>query len=216
MRVRYLLPAVVVAVAAQCASQTETQHAFEGSFRLSPRFDLTLHARIRTEPRTLGFYQARGGPILEYAAKNGLSLIGGYFYAQQENSDKDFIGGHRWFGGGAAEFYAGKAARLQFRALAERFDLTQGRDFARYRFRARVRGNRNVAPYGSVENFLDARGWRSTRYAAGLQVGNGSNISFDFGYFLEPRRRELGPLRHMFMTAIYWRFGARQRGDPDR
>ncbi len=199
----------------KAGAQTETQHGFDGSLRLAPRLDLVLHARIRTQPGRLGLYQARAGPILEYSWNSRFRLIAGYYYAQQENSQEDFIGGHRWFGGGEARVWSAVRARADVRFLAERFELAQGRDFARYRVRARVSGNRAVAPYGSVENFLDAGGWRSTRYAAGVRVGNGTRLSFDVGYFLEPRRADVGPTRHMFMTGVHWNFRTRRKADPD-
>lgn len=202
---------------AGCAAwgQTETQHGLDGSFGLTKRLDLVLHTRIRTQPGRLGFYQIRGGPILEYAVRKGWKLIAGYYYAQQENSAEDFIGGHRWFAGSEATVWNRNSARLDLRALAERFELAQGSDFNRYRVRVRISGRRAVAPHAGVENFLDARGWRSTRYSAGIRTGNGSRLSFDFGYFVEPRRADLGATRHMWMTGVNWNFGTRRRGDPD-
>lgn len=106
-----------------------------------------------------------------------------------------------------------KGTEADARALAERFDLSQGSDYNRYRFR--VSGKQKIAPYGSVENFVDAEGWRSTRYAAGLRVGNGARVAFDFGYFLEPRRADVGKTRHMFMTGVHWRFGGRRLPGSD-
>lgn len=197
-----------------CA-QTETQHAVDGSIRLSPRLDVVLHARVRTQPGLLGFYQGRMGPIFDYSVTGKLALIGGYYYARQESSERDFIGGHRWFGGGEASLWGGRRAEADVRALAEWFDLAQGNNYSRYRFRFRVSGKRRVAPYGSVENFLDAGGWRSTRYAAGLRLGNGSRVAVDFGYFLEPRRADVGRTRQMFMTGVHWKFGARRLPGPD-
>lgn len=199
----------------RAAAQTETQHAFEASLRLGPRLDLVLHSRIRTQPGALGFYQVRGGPILEYTMARGLKLIGGYYYAQQENSMEDFIGGHRWFGGGEGGLWTGRSVKVDLRGLAERFELAHGKGFGRYRFRLRAGGRRPVAPYGSVENFLDAHGWRSTRYAAGLRIRNGSPFSFDLGYFIEPRRADVGRTRHMFMTGVHWNFRTRRQSDPD-
>jgi len=106
--------------------------------------------------------------------------------------------------------------KVDLRGLAERFELAQGNGYGRYRFRLRASGRQSpVAPYGSVENFLDAHGWRSTRYAAGLKIQNGSPVSFDLGYFLEPRRADVGRTRHMFMTGIHWNFKTRRQSDPD-
>lgn len=199
----------------RAGAQTETQHAMDGTFGLRPKLDLVIHARIRTQPGRLGFYQIRGGPILEYRVQPGWKLIAGYYYTQQENSTEDFIGGHRGFAGAEAALWSPGAARVDMRGLAERFELAEGSDFSRYRLRVRISGKQSVAPHAGVENFLDAKGWRSTRYSAGIRAGNGSRLSFDIGYFLEPRRADVGPTRHMWMTGVHWNFGARRRGDPD-
>lgn len=211
---RIFLSVWLAAAGAPLRAQTETQHAFDASLRLRPRLDLVLHSRIRTQPGSLGLYQVRAGPILEYSAA-GLKWIGGYYYARQENSDEDFIGGHRYFGGAEGRLWNRGRISGDLRILAERFAPDRARDFARYRVRTRLSGRKAVAPYGSVEVFFDAGGWRSTRYAAGVRAGNGSRISFDFGYFAEPRRRDVGPLRHMFLTGLHWNFGTRRRADPD-
>jgi len=205
---------LILTLVPQAAAQTETQHGFDSGFRIRPRLDLVLHGRIRTRPGALGLYQARFGPVFEYSGRRGLKWIGGYYYTQQENSDDDFIGGHRYFGGAEARVMETGAFRLEMRALAERFEQARN-SFARYRFRVRVSGLSRVAPYAGVENFLDANGWRSARYAAGLRVRNGARIAFDFGYFVEPRRADVGRTRHMFMTGLHWSFGTRRRGDPD-
>jgi hypothetical protein len=175
---------------------------------------VVLHGRLRTRPGSLGLYQARFGPLFEYSGPKGLKWIGGYYYTQQENSDADFIGGHRYFGGAEIRIVETGSARVETRDLAERFEQA-GKSFARYRLRARVSGLSRVAPYASVENFLDANGWRSARFAAGLRMRNGARIAFDFGYFVEPRRADIGRTRHMFMTGLHGSFGARRRGDPD-
>jgi len=187
----------------------------DGSIGLTPKLDLVIHTRIRTQPGRLGFYQIRGGPILEYTVRRGWKLIAGYYYTQQENSAEDFIGGHRGFAGSEGTVWNAKTARLDLRALAERFELAQGSDFTRYRVRLRISGRRAIAPHAAVENFLDAHGWRSTRYSAGIRAGNGSRLSLDFGYFVEPRRANVGALRHMWMTGLHWNFRTGRRGDPD-
>jgi len=215
-RWRWLALAALLAAGQEAAAQAETQHGFDAGFRLTARLDLVLHGRIRTQPGRLGLYQARGGPILEYSWNSRFRLIAGYYYAEQENSQKDFIGGHRWFGGAEGRVWSARPSRVDVRLLAERFELAQGRDYTRYRVRARVSGTRTAAPYGSVESFFDAQGWRSTRCAAGLRWRNGRSISFDVGYFVEPRRADIGRTRHMFLTGVHWNFGTERRPDPDR
>jgi hypothetical protein len=90
---RWLFILAVTGAGMAVSAQTETQHAFDAGIRLTPRLDLVLHARIRTQPGQLGFYQVRGGPVFEYTLQRAWKLIAGYYYAQQENSAEDFIKG---------------------------------------------------------------------------------------------------------------------------
>jgi hypothetical protein len=211
---RLLITAAVI-LTIPAAAQTETQHAFDASFRAGARVDIVAHARLRIRPGPLGLYQVRGGPIVEYSSADRVKLIGGYYYAEQEDSGRNFTSGHRWFGGGEVALWKSRAPRTLFRGLAEWFEPAEGSAYWRYRFRVRISGQKKAAPYSSVENFWDARGWRSTRFAAGLRVNNGSRIALDFGYFVEPRRAAMGGTRHMFMTGVHWNFKTKRRGDPD-
>ncbi len=122
---RILLFLWLASEGSQLCAQTETQHALDLSVRLRQRLDLVLHSRIRTQPGRLGFYQIRSGPILEYSAA-GVKWIGGYYYTQQESSEEDFIGGHRFFGGAEGRLWNVRRASGDLRMLAERFDLGRG------------------------------------------------------------------------------------------
>lgn len=74
----WLLAVLALPGAARACAQTETQHAFDGSIKLTRRLDVVLHARVRTQPGLLGFYQGRLGPIFEYSANGRVTLIAGY------------------------------------------------------------------------------------------------------------------------------------------
>lgn len=197
------------------AASVETQHALDVTLPLYPRLELLLHSRIRTQPGGLGFYQVRAGPILSWDATRRIALLGGYYYAQQERRiDRDFIGGHRFFGG--AEFAVVETRRfsLDQRVLIERFLSDAAPDFNRYRLRSRLSANGVVAPYTSHEFFFDALGWRSNRHSAGIRWSPLPALQIDLGYLYEHRRPEVGPARHMWLTSIHFKKTPR-RADAD-
>lgn len=197
------------------AASVETQHAFDVTIPLNRRLELLLHSRSRTQPGGLGFYQVRAGPILSWDATKRIALLGGYYYAQQERRiDRDFIGGHRFFGG--AEFAVAETRRfsLDQRVLFERFLSDAAPDFNRYRLRSRLSAKGVVAPYTSHEFFFDALGWRSNRYSAGIRWSPLPALQIDLGYFYEHRRLEVGPARHMWLTSIHFKKKPR-RADAD-
>ncbi len=144
-----------------------------------------------------------------------VTLLGGYYYAQQERKiDSDFIGGHRLFGG--VEFTAVETRRLAFeqRLLTERLLSDAAPDFNRYRLRSRLSAKGAVAPYTSHEFFLDGQGWRSNRHCAGVRWSVMPAVQIDLGYLYEHRRTGVGPDRHMWLTSIHLKKSAR-RGVPD-
>lgn len=197
------------------AADVETQHAFDATLPLKPRLELILHSRVRTQPGGLGFYQVRAGPILSWDAAARMTLLSGYYYAKQERRiDRDFIGGHRFFGG--AEFAVVEARRfsIEQRLLTERFLSDAAPDFNRYRLRSRLSAKGAVAPYTAHEFFFDAQGWRSNRHSAGVRWSPLRAWQVDLGYLYERRRHAVGPDRHMWLTSIHWKKTSR-RADPD-
>lgn len=128
------------------AADVETQHALDVTLPLRPKLELILHSHIRTQPGGLGFYQFRAGPIVSWDPTPRITLLSGYYYAQQERKiDSDFIGGHRLFGG--AEIAAAETRRWAFdqRFLAERLLSDAVPDFNRYRLRSRLSPKSSVA-----------------------------------------------------------------------
>ncbi|MBL8232783.1 MAG: DUF2490 domain-containing protein [Bryobacterales bacterium] len=196
------------------AQVSETQHAFEWAYPLAPKLDLIVHSRLRTQPSGLGLYQGRMGPIFDYNFTPRLSLLGGYYFTLQTDEERDVRGRHRFFGG--VEVTAIREGRhtLDVRTLTERF-TGAGTDFTRNRNRARWTYRAKVSPYLSGELFLDAKGWRSTRFSGGVRYKVARFADLDLGYFYEPRRADLGPHRHMFLTSIHFRKIPGKRADPD-
>jgi hypothetical protein len=183
-------------------ANVETQHAFDVTLPLKPRLELVLHARARTQPGGLGFYQVRTGPSVSWDAAPRISLLGGYYYAQQERKI-DFIGRHRLFGGAEVAVLNTRRLSVDQRALAERFLSDAADGFNRYRLRSRWSVKGSVAPYTSHEFFFDAQGWRSNRHSAGIRWSVLPALQIDLGYLYEHRRTGVGPHRHMWLTSIH-------------
>ena len=146
------------------AADVETQHALDATLPVRPKIELILHSRIRTQPGGLGFYQFRAGPIVAWDATPRITLLIGYYYAQQERKiDSDFIGGHRLFGG--AELAVAETRRWTFdqRILTERLLSDAAPDVNRYRLRNRIRWS--PLPAIQFDSGLPLRappGWRGT------------------------------------------------------
>ena len=196
-------------------SDVETQHAFDVTLHPKPTLDLVIHSRIRTQPGGLGFYQVRAGPILSWDASHRISLLGGYYYAQQERKiDNDFIGGHRLLGGAEVALVDRRRFSLEQRFLAERFLSDAADDFNRYRLRTRLSATYSVAPYTTHELFFDAQGWRSNRHSAGVRWNLLPAVQIDLGYLYEHRRTGVGPDRHVWFTSVHWKKSPRS-AEPD-
>lgn len=214
------ISALALAAGLQAQQQpfiAETQHAFEVSRPFGSKWQATLHSRGRTQPGGLGPYQFRVGPIVEYSVTKRFSWIGGYYFSAQRQRERDVRGSHRPFGGGEFTIAQSPKWELDTRALAERFVSNSSADFTRYRNRFRWAWKARVAPYMSVETFFDSKGPRSVRYSGGIRTSTrGKRADVDFGYFLEPRREDLGRDRHMFLTNLHFRWKTTtKRPDPD-
>jgi hypothetical protein len=197
------LAALVLGTALAARAQTfETQHGFDTTFQPRSRWEVTLHGRIRTQPRGSGLYQARGGPIVEYEVNRRVGILGGYFFSRQEAAG-GWLSTHRPFGGVEATAFSRRRFDADARVMAERFMPQEGRDFARYRERIRARAKGPAAPYASVEWFQDRQGLRSIRYAAGLRFRPRDRVTVDVGYFYERRPERLGGDRHMLLTTFH-------------
>jgi hypothetical protein len=163
----------------------------------------------------VNLYQVRAGPVVSFAATSRLSLLGGYYFTQQERRDNDFIAGHRLFGGAEGEAWSSSLLRLQWRGLAERFFPGGDPPFNRYRTRVRMSAKTRVAPYAGVELFFDNEGYRSARISTGVTWRASERIQLDLGYFFEERVRRIGFDRHMFSTSLHFRGKRPRTGDPD-
>lgn len=211
---RILALALAAAVAHPLwGSDVETQHAYDVTLPLKPRVELILHSRVRTQPGGLGFYQVRAGPTVSWDAAPRISLLGGYYYAQQERKiDNDFIGGHRLFGGAELSLMDTRKLSVDQRFLTERFLSNAADDFNRYRLRSRLSAKSSVAPYTSHELFFDAQGWRSNRHSVGVRWRFLPALQVELAYLYEHRRTGVGPNRHVWFTSVHWKKSSRGAG----
>lgn len=185
------------------ATDLETQHAVDFGFQARANLEITLHTRFRVQPRDLDRHQVRAGPILIWAVRPRLALIGGYYYyAQSDPVDRDYVKGHRFFGGVEAPLWSRGRLRFDQRALVERSAIAGPADFNRYRFRSRLMLRGAVSPYSFHEFFFDARGWRSDRNGGAIRWSPRRPVTLDFGYFYERRRADVGPERHVWFTSL--------------
>jgi hypothetical protein len=206
---------VLLAATGIAAQQIETQHGFDATVPFTPKLDVLFHCRLRTQPGRLGLYQVRLGPIVSYDLTDRWTLLGGYYFAQQENRDGDFIAGHRAFGGVEGALLRRGRAVVDGRALVERFVPDNAPNFNRYRARTRFSWKAAVSPYVGQEWFYDRKGWRSVRVSGGVRWNVARKVELDLGYFYEPRRASVGPARHMFLTSIHFKRALKRSGDPD-
>jgi hypothetical protein len=192
-------------------AQPETQHVINAPWKLTPRVEITLHSRYRTRPTSQGLYQGRVGALLGLRANQRVTAIVGYYFTEEEESSRDWEGWNRLFGG-AEHSIAKWKGKWAGRHLAEMFDAPRGLVYYRVRHRFGYEAPTRLGPYTNVEVFWDRQGWRSVRYQAGLRYRISPRTAWDFHYFHEPRRQDVGwwP-RNMWGSTLEVRLGHIER-----
>lgn len=174
-------------------AQPETQHLINMPWRINPRVEVFLHSRFRTRPASQGLYQGRLGTWVGVKANPRVTAIAGYYFAEEEEvaRKRDWEGLNRYFGG-AEHLIAKHKGTWMGRHLAERFYGPNGKAYFRVRHRVGWEAPTRLQPYTNVEVFWDRHAWRSVRYQAGLRYKVTPRTSWDFHYFHEPRRQDVG------------------------
>ncbi|MCW5966544.1 MAG: hypothetical protein KIT83_21075, partial [Bryobacterales bacterium] len=91
----------------------------------------------------------------------------------------------------------------------------RGLVYYRVRHRAGWEAPSLVAPYANVEYFWDRDGWRSVRYQGGLRFRINPRTAWDFHYFHEPRRQDVGWwARNMWGTTLEVRLDNPEKHKP--
>ncbi len=195
-------------------AQPETQHVLNMPWRINPRVELTLHSRYRTRPTSQGLYQGRAGALLGVRLSPRVTTIAGYYFAEEEEKSSDWEGWNRVFGGVEHRIANWKGAWAG-RHLAERFYAPRGLAYYRVRHRFGWESRSRVAPYSNIEVFWDRNAWRSIRLQGGLRYRFNARTSWDFHYFHEPRRQDVGWwARNMYGTTLEIRLDNPEQKSP--
>jgi hypothetical protein len=195
------------------AQITETYHTFDIDVPTAHGVNVTLHSRLRTQPRGIGFYEARFGPIVNWRMNSRSTLSGGYYFAEQ-NNESGYRIVQRPFAGASTTILSTARTDLSARMVVERTLTPTAADYNRYRGRLRLGGTRRLAPYTSFELFLDRHGWRSHRLAGGMRAAVGAHWRVDGGYFFESRRTDAGGDRHVWTTGVVYEWERRREHAP--
>jgi hypothetical protein len=192
--------------------EVQTQHSLDTSVAIGPVEPL-WHLRVRTTPEGGGLAQIRTGPILNFEVKERATLIVGYYFTRAKE-ERSWNTTHRTFGGVEVAAWKRKI-EVDVRSLVERFAVASAPDYTRFRNRIRISPAGVTAPYAGIEGFVDADGFRSVRYSAGIRRAVTEELLIDFGYFYEDRQSRAGADRHVVGTTIHWRDKS-TRLDSDR
>ncbi len=157
-------------------------HIVNANLPLGEKLLLQFHSRLRTHDNFGDYFQSRGGAILSYRVLPKVSLIGGYYFADEEarsGARSDF---HRSFGGASFVLPSPSKVKIEARSLLERFVRTSRGDY----FRARERmllsfGTGKVRPYLQLEG-LAQQSIVMGRFGAGalFVMSGGRDVSVGF------------------------------------
>ncbi len=144
-------------------------HVVNANLPLGEKLLLQFHSRLRTNDNFGDYFQSRGGAIVSYRLQPKMSLIGGYYFADEETRSKARSDFHRFFGGASFVLPMPSKLKLEARSLLERFVGTSRGDY----FRARERmllsfGTGKVRPYLQLEG-LAQQGIFTGRFGGGAQ-----------------------------------------------
>ncbi|MCU0227175.1 MAG: DUF2490 domain-containing protein [Bryobacterales bacterium] len=210
----FLLVVLLAGFRSPCWAQPETQHVLNLPWRINPGVELTLHTRFRTRPTSQGLYQGRVGALLGVRLNQRVTAIAGYYFAEEEEDSRDREGLNRFFGGVESRLGNWKGSWAT-RHLAESFYAPQGPAFFRIRHRFGWEAPSRLRPFSNVEVFWDRHGWRSVRLQAGLRYRINQRTSWDFHYFHEPRRQDIGLWpRNMYGTTLEIRLDDPAKASP--
>ena len=119
----------------------ESMHVTNVELTPFKKTTLQFHSRLRTRDAYREFFQARFGPIIQYAASDRVTLTAGYYYIDQHypgRKPKEWEDYNRYFGGTTIRLVNHKTYKVDWRTLLERFHTIPGGDYTRVRTRGGV------------------------------------------------------------------------------
>lgn len=179
-------------------------HVVQGDIDLTKRFTLQVHTRVRTNDRFGDYFQSRGGPIGFFRLTKRVSLVGGYYFIDEEDAAGKLKNFHRFFGGAQYRLTGGRKWTLDGRTLLEQFQGLGMGNFKRGRQRLTLTlGQGKVRPFFQTEGLRQQGAWVG-RFAGGVNVRN-----FAVGY--EMRQSVHGGQMHLITTTMTMRMRTVER-----
>ena len=157
-------------------------HIVNANLPLGEKLLLQFHSRVRTNDNFGDYFQSRGGAIASYRVRPKMSLIGGYYFADEEARSGTRSDFHRFFGGASFVLPSPSKVRLEARSMLERFVGTSRGDYFRVRERMVMSfGTGKVRPYLQLEGLVQ-QGIVTGRFGAGAQflMSAGRDVSVGF------------------------------------
>lgn len=194
---------VVLIPGVALGDDVESLHVANVNFDFKPGWTLQLHTRVRTFENLSAFNQYRLGPILLWQAAPRFTVIGGYYYIDQNRRViHQPYSLHRIFAGGQYRVLRGESWSVDARSAMERFISTGFTDYWRWRNRAMVSWKTRIGlPYATGEALVQQGIWYG-RYTGGMQWKLNPKVTVGAGY--EYRQAAVGPGSHIIATFFQW------------
>jgi hypothetical protein len=173
-------------------------HIANANLPLGEKLLLQFHSRLRTNDRFGDYFQSRGGGILSYGLRPRVSLISGYYFADEEAPNGERKNFHRFFGGTSFVLPTSTKLKIESRSLLERFVGTRAGDYFRARERILVTlGKKKMRPFMQLEA-LAQRGALTGRFGGGAIFVMSKEREVSIG--LEHRRFPSGGFINLITT----------------
>jgi hypothetical protein len=183
-------------------------HIANANLPLGERLMLQFHSRLRTNDNFGDYFQSRGGAIASYRVRPRLSLIGGYYFADEEARSGTRSDFHRFFGGASVVLPSPSKLKLEARSLFERFAGTNSGGYFRARERMVVSfGTGKLRPYLQLEGLVQ-QGIVTGRFGAGAQflMSGGRDVSIGF----EHRQLSIGGYINLITSNFQFQLRAKR------
>ena len=191
----------LLAAAAQGAT-FETWEAFDAPLISVGSTSVVFHTQFRQRQRLRDFFYARFGPVARHRVSPRLSLVGGYYFGEVEDSPATWGDNHRLFGGVEMPFPT-RCGLISVRHMVE--DHFGGPTSTEIRNRTQFQLSRPVrawTTFGGAEVFFDQRGFMQQRFLTGMRIPLTSSYRMDVIYLFDAKVQRVGESRHVIQAAF--------------